>query len=470
MKRTRILSFIPVLMTAGMVLFSCGDEDPIDGDTGDQGEEPITPVEPGTKEALTPSQQKERMQQISKEFMNQVPAYDFEDIADLYMYVSDEYEDYEWDSVEEWAEDIYDATLKATGNQYKETEKEYGYTYNYFYTEYTNLILASNFTGHFTANRGEWVYSKANDLQFIFTDKLGKECVLKLTTSGNVKKVHAACIEDWKDYDWEDGVGNEYIDRTELTVGVPEHIVVTLTQGGNQVVKTSVDIDLASISGEEFDISKNALTTNCTTELNNGYTFEVKNVAYHGNVKAAAALTMKKQQTTLLSLALAADLKDIPSCNVSAFSHDFDIDDYETDKTTATNAFVKLDVMGKMQIQGSITDVHKYADYLEKADDNDDNEQQFKSDLNQANGLSDINLFYDNTATKQANVKWEAFVDEQWNGYTYWTAEPVLLFFDGSSYSTFSAFFDEDDFEEVIDLFEDLADRYANLVDEEIDW
>ena len=74
MKRTRILSFIPVLMTAGMVLFSCGDEDPIDGDTGDQGEEPITPVEPGTKEALTPSQQKERKQQISKEYMNQVPA------------------------------------------------------------------------------------------------------------------------------------------------------------------------------------------------------------------------------------------------------------------------------------------------------------------------------------------------------------------------------------------------------------
>ena len=470
MKRTRILSFIPVLMTAGMVLFSCGDEDPIGSDTEDQGEEPVTPVEPGTKEALTPSQQKERMQQISKEFMNQVPAYYFEDIADLYMYVSDEYEDYEWDSVEEWAEDIYDATLKATGNKYKETEQYYDYTYNYFYTEYTNLILASNFTGHFTANRGEWVYSKANDLQFIFTDKLGKECVLKLTTSGNVKKVHAACIDDWTDYDWEDYVSNDYIDRTELTVGVPEHIVVTLTQGGNQVVKTSVDIDLASISGEEFDISKNALTTKCTTELNNGYTFEVKNVAYHGNVKAAATLTMKKQQTTLLSLALAADLKDIPSCNVSAFSHDFDIDDYETDKTTATNAFVKLDVMGKMQIQGSITDVHKYADYLEKADDNDDNEQQFKSYLNQANGLSDINLFYDNTATKQANVKWEAFVDEQWNGYTYWTAEPVLYFFDGSSYSTFSAFFDEDDFEEVVDLFEDLADRYANLVDEEFDW
>ena len=236
------------------------------------------------------------------------------------------------------------------------------------------------------------------------------------------------------------------------------------------MVKTSVDIDLAAISGEEFDVSKNALTFNSTTELNNGYTFEVKNVAYNGNVKASATMNMKKQGTTLLSFAFAADLKDIPSCNVSAFSHDFDIDDYETDNTTAKDAFVKLDVLGKMQIQGSITDVHKYADYLEKADDNDDNEQNFKSYLNHANSLSDINLFYDNTATKQASVKWEAFVDEQWNGYTYWTAEPVLLFFDGSSYSTFSAFFDEDDFEEIIDLFEELADRYANLVDEEIDW
>ena len=67
-------------------------------------------------------------------------------------------------------------------------------------------------------------------------------------------------------------------------------------------------------------------------------------------------------------------------------------------------------------------------------------------------------------------MKWEAFVDEQWNGYTYWTAEPVLLFFDGSSYSTFSAFFNESDFKTVINTFKALADKYAGLVNEEIDW
>ena len=87
-----------MLMTAGMMLFSCGDEDPADDnnhDNGNKEEEPITPVDPNSKEALKPSQQKERMQKISKEFMDMVPAYDFEDIADLYMYVADEYEDYD---------------------------------------------------------------------------------------------------------------------------------------------------------------------------------------------------------------------------------------------------------------------------------------------------------------------------------------------------------------------------------------
>ena len=102
--------------------------------------------------------------------------------------------------------------------------------------------------------------------------------------------------------------------------------------------------------------------------------------------------------------------------------------------------------------------------------ESDDEEKPFKSYITQANSLIDLNLFYDGKAVKQANVKLEPFVSESWHSYIYWDAEPVLYFFDGSSYSTFEAFFNDKDFKSVIDTFKGLADKYAALINERIDW
>ena len=122
-----------------------------------------------------------------------------------------------------------------------------------------------------------------------------------------------------------------------------------------------------------------------------------------------------------------------------------------------------------MQMQGVITDVRKYAEYLEDAYDNDESESMFKSYINQANALSDISLFYDNSAVKQADIMLEPFAETDWS-YTYWEAEPVIKFYDGSSYSSFEAFFNDRDFKNVIDTFKSLANRYADMVNERIEW
>ena len=101
---------------------------------------------------------------------------------------------------------------------------------------------------------------------------------------------------------------------------------------------------------------------------------------------------------------------------------------------------------------------------MESANDNKDNEKNFKSYITQANSLLDLNLFYDGKAVKQASVKFEPFAGESWGSYQYWDAEPVLYFYDGSSYSTFEAFFNDKDFKSVIDTFKGLADKYAALI------
>ena len=466
------LSWAAVLLSGLLCLNSCGDDND-DGGSGD-GSSPDSVL------PLSPAEQKAYMETVAREFMDLTPASDFKDITTLGRYVTDSYFDgYDWSEAEKWGKDIIDGLKQYVGILPDEVTDIYnGSYYNYYYiskiTGYKAVVQASNFKGHFTATNGRWVLSKADDLQFIFNDKYGDKCVLKLETSGSVKKVYLLNTDEWINYDSET-VGNDYYsydyyDRTQWTIGVPEKVVLTLTQGGREVVKTTVNIDLGSISNEEFDLSKNSLNVSTLVEFKNGYTINVSQVSYTANSKVSVQSTMSKNGKDLVVMALASDLSGIPSCNVSAFTKsDFDIDDYDTDKTNGKNAFVKLDILGKIQIQGTISDIRKYADYLEQADENDEKESNFKSYLNQANALTNINMFYDGNSVKQASVTLEPFEKKEWD-YSYWTTEPVLVFYDGSSYSTFEAFFNDSDFKTTIEAFKTFANKYADLVGEHIYW
>lgn len=477
--KKQILKLMAIMLSTIVCvgIASCGGDD---NDEPGNPEEPITPVEPTKDEVMSPINQKEYLEKVALEFMDVMPSSDFRDIAELGMFINENYgDDYDWDNVEDWVQDVFDAAREALGTSTTESETEkwggYTYKYNYIYTNYKAVLLASNFTGHFTARNGRWIQEKASDLQFVFSDKRGQECVLKLETSGSVKKVYLLDDDDWKDYDYvsegNNYISNNYYDRTEYTIGVPEKIVVTLTQGGTQVVKTTIKIDLGSITNEEFDISKNSITTSVLIELNNGYKFDVSRVSYTANTNASVAFSMSKQGKTLVTIGASADVNNIPSVNVSELcSERFDEDNYDFEKVNGKNAFVKLDILGKVQIQGTLLDIRRFADYVEEADDNNTSESTYKSYINQANSLADINLFYDGKNVKQAAIKLEPFVDEKWNGRTYWEVEPVIYFYDGSSYSTFEAFFNERDFKKVIDAFKTLTNKYADLVDERIDW
>lgn len=477
MRKTKFsIICLSALLAGNMTFTSCGDDD--DKSTnGGNGEidKPIEPVKPDDKTVMTSQEQKQYLETVAKEFMNTIPSKDFKEMSDLGKYISDVYaQQYEWDAVETWGEDIMNELLQATDTKDTETD-DWGYTY--IYTNYKALIQASNFTGHFTARNGKWNLTQANDLQFIFADENGKECVLKLKTSGNVKKVHMFNIDDWTDYDsYYDEEANryystEYYDRTAYTLGVPENIEVTLSRGGSNMVKTAVKIDLNGISNEEFDLSKGNLSLSCTTEFDNGYKLDVSKVTYTGNKDVSVTTKLSKGDKSLVSIAVASDLSGIPSCNISAFTEsDEDYDEDEEDEedeykdANAKNAFVKIDIIGKLQMQGKITDVKKFSNYLDNADENDENEARFKSYINQANGMMDMGIFYDGKSVKQADVQFEPFMEGN-SYYSYWYCEPVLKFQDGSSYSTFEAFFNETDFKSVIDLFFDLTDQYADLLD-----
>ena len=455
------------MFSLSSALVSCGgDDDSVDSPIVNP--DPIVPEEPSKNEAMTPLEQKEYLDVIARGFMDKTPASDFNEISKLCNHISNTYTDnYDWDEVGDWGSEIFESLKESLGTTDKEQEKDSWGEYNYIYTNYKALVMASNFKGQFKAIGNKWELSKADDLQFIFSDQHGKECVLKLVTSGNVKKVFIGNIDEWVDYNYDYSndyyISNDYYDRTQLTVGVPENIVVTLTQGGSQVVKVTVKLNIGDLSNDKFDLSKNQLTASTLVELNNGYKFNVSQVAYNGNNKTSVSFDMSKNGESLASVAFSSDISGIPSCNIDAMVSG-NIDEEDFNNSNMKNVYVKLDIMGKLQIQGTLSDVRKFTDYINEADDNDDDEKTFKSYVNQANSLANFNLFYDGKSTKQATVTLEAFEEESWNGMKYWYMEPMLNFYDGSSYSTFEAFFNDKDFKSVIDAFEKLADNYASLI------
>ena len=467
MKKLVSLLLIGSVFSLSSALVSCGgDDDSVDSPIVNP--DPIKPEEPSKNEAMTPLEQKEYLDVIARGFMDKTPASDFNEISKLYNHISNTYTDnYEWDVVGDWGSEIFESLKESLGTTDKEQEKDSWGEYNYIYTNYKALVMASNFKGQFKAIGNKWELSKADDLQFIFSDQHGKECVLKLVTSGNVKKVFIGNIDEWVDYnsDYKNDyyISNDYYDRTQLTAGVPENIVVTLTQGGSQVVKVTVKLNIGDLSNDKFDLSKNQLTASTLVELNNGYKFNVSQVAYNGNNKTSVSFDMSKNGESLASVAFSSDISGIPSCNIDAMVSG-NIDEEDFNNSNMKNVYVKLDIMGKLQIQGTLSDVRKFTDYINEADDNDDDEKTFKSYVNQANSLANFNLFYDGKSTKQATVTLEAFEEESWNGMKYWYMEPMLNFYDGSSYSTFDAFFNDKDFKSVIDAFEKLADNYASLI------
>lgn len=467
MKKLVSLLLIGSVFSLSSVLVSCGgDDDSVDSPIVNP--DPIVPEEPSKNEAMTPLEQKEYLDVIARGFMDKTPASDFNEISKLCNHISNTYTDnYDWDEVGDWGSEIFESLKESLGTTDKEQEKYSWGEYNYIYTNYKALVMASNFKGQFKAIGNKWELSKADDLQFIFSDQYGKECVLKLVTSGNVKKVFIGNIDEWVDYnsDYKNDyyISNDYYDRTQLTAGVPENIVVTLTQGGSQVVKVTAKLNIGDLSNDKFDLSKNQLTASTLVELNNGYKFNVSQVAYNGNNKTSVSFDMSKNGESLASVAFSSDISGIPSCNIDAMVSG-NIDEEDFNNSNMKNVYVKLDIMGKLQIQGTLSDVRKFTDYINEADDNDDDEKTFKSYVNQANSLANFNLFYDGKSTKQATVTLEAFEEESWNGMKYWYMEPMLNFYDGSSYSTFDAFFNDKDFKSVIDAFEKLADNYASLI------
>lgn len=437
------------MLGAPTVLSSCGDDEP---DPIEKPNNPDTPNTPGDNNQgetkLDSESQKLKLQATAQSFMKEVPADEMRNLSQLADYVNDAYIDnskFSNDVVTDWFKKLIDSNLSPDG------KKDFN---NYWREEYYKRIIElSQFKGKFVAGKGGWTKSDADDLQFEFKDQNGITCVLTLKTSGKTAKVYVG--ETWGDCYSEkiEEVNGEYwkwVDVIEKNyVYVPEHITTTLLQGGNTLVSAEVNIDHSQFSGPEYDLSKDAVSTNATVKINN-YVWVVDRAAHNGKEGSAYVKgSMSKAGKTLVSFeASAADTKL----------------DEDGELLQGGAAKVSVNILDEVQIKGTCSNVKTFADYMEKADQFEENESQFKSYVNQANSLLNLGIYFNGGSMRQAKVQLECFEDGYAN-WKYWTYEPVLVFDDNSTYSTFTAFFNETSFREVINSFEDLVRSYEKLIE-----
>lgn len=379
---------------------------------------------------LSGASQKQKLEAIASDLIGKVRANDFKNITDLFDYVDRTSRDES--AVEDWFDASRDACLLSGS-----TASDARYLYR-----------ASNFYGQFEMTGGVWVKTgSAANLQFKFRDSNNRECVLLVTHSGKDTKVHHDTFdeEDWY-YSYPYG---SYYERTENTFLIPENITVTLTQGGSQLASVTVKttLDVSDASGE-VRLDRDRAEVTSTLRVND-YSFVVNNAAVNAGSSASLSAILQKGAETLIETRLQA-------------SGSTDADETVTVKKVTMDTKV---LGNRLRIAGTVTDLSRFSDYLDEADEYDYDGERFKRAIDSANTLMDINVYFDGSSTPSSFVKFYPLVETSYYYGEEWRYEPVFYFSDGAGYSTFGDYFDDEIFEDVIDRFERLMDDFADLAD-----
>ena len=473
-------------MAMGLLTFNaCGDDEPeknvenVDGSGTGTGTTDNDKVPGGndnsgngtgdiSNNALPASEQQAKLQSIGQEALSCVSAMDFQYWKDLADYLDRHYldnDDMDNDAIEEFFEDFVESSH--LGSNTKTEEGYWTWTYIYKYDDYRKLVKLSNLKARFVAGSRKWTKENADHLEFVVNDQNGKQVVMSLTTSGNTKTVHVIDEENWgkNDYDRDKKEETFYIDRDKYYVTIPEHITVSVKVGGSERMKTNVGIKLDGIQNEIADLSKTICDASATVTLDS-YVFKTTNTKYVPNNTLQTVFSMAKGGKSILTVEF--NVGDFKLSNISGDVADEDTWETIGEDIDITNgkASFRLNLLGKLQINGVVSNIQSFVEAMEDAKDCEKDEMKFKQCIERINNTATVGVYYDGKSDKQAEFLFKAFEQKNWNG-TYWDAEPVLAFADGSSYSLLeeNRFFDESSFKKLIDQFEDLCEDFEDLFD-----
>lgn len=446
MKRFR---FFAMAFVCAACVMSCSDKDDV-------------------QKSMKADDQKSFLEDVAIEFTQKVPASDFEGLKAFAQDIAFIFDEDTLSEVQDSLMIDYFRSMVSSEREYVDSTTTPG-SYIYGYEEFTEIVLAlANFTGHFVATDSGWVYSESDALQLDFEDANEKACVLKVSQEGNITRF---VFPKFEDEDWDDSDEEEifyYYESTDLTICVPEKVIVSLTQDGKDVVKATFTPKVTNLTEDGlFDVGKTTILMGADFELNNGYKVSFK-AEESPNKKLSVSYDLSNATGKLLSYSLSGDPSGIPSYVLDKMADLNELGDTleQSEDLNVKNIYISFSVLGKAQIIGRISD---YKELVAKTEimDEAEGEEEFKKAVADINKLIELGLYYNGSTDKQAYVEIEAqLMQENHGGKTYevWDIIPVMVFSDGARISC-EDFFDEDNFTKAVEAFDALEDQYDKMFD-----
>ena len=443
MKTLRFFGYALMAVCLSMATTACSSSD-----SNDDTEDPANPDLPEVTGTMTPSEQKTFLEQTARELIGKVQASDFQTLKDIIEYARNNYVEnkyYGTSIVEDWFETCLDACELSSMNQ-----------------TVRRLYRASNFTGSFEAGSKGWEQTSkgGNTLQFTFKDGNGKTCVLKAVASDRYFEAGSPLFNETEDDDYNGNTNSYQPTRYENEVGVPEKVTVTFTQGDNTLVSAEVNTSLEVSSGT-IDLENDNYNVTVNATISN-YQIVVDKANFKGSQSLGVSTRISKNGETLLSMSAQANGKVRLEYDQNRYG-DTEVDDITLVEYGA--ASVSMDVLGKVQVKGTVSNVKQLADILDAADTNRYDEVLFNNNLTEANNLIEARVFYNGGSTAESGVKLISSAKMGYNGTKY-EPTPAIFFSDGTSYS-FESFFDETTIKAVTKNFERLMEDFEDLVDDD---
>lgn len=440
MKKIYLFLMASFIATSAMLFSSCDD---FTGDGSQDGSESLDgSLDSGKPVPTTPEEQKRRLEEVAISFSNEMAASNIQETADLAKYIKDTYVLGEFDNSKlyEWADSCLDAIASTFIG---ESEDTYGVPTKH----YESLYKASNFKGRFEAKDNAWEYAEADDLSFTVKDGNGVSCILRLTTEGKTKTVHA-----FNDYNWdsiydENGLWiGETKEEYEINIEIPEKIVLTLQQGTTVLVKFTLNTDLSSIKGDNFDVSKDQV--NITSEFQfEDYSIKLEKLKYAPGAASTVKASFKKGSKTLIEGLLTAKV------NAS-----------DEEIISSTDNMLDIIIMNEIRVKGNIAvDAVELQSKMDSAWYFDDNEEELKRLIDEVNPHLNIGLYYGDTDEPSAEFKYKATYRDYDYGYGEWYPAEAIVFDDGTSY-IIEEFFNEEDFKQLLNTIDTMIKEYCELV------
>lgn len=430
----------------------------------------------GEMEHLSPDAQKDLLVEVGEELLNTFNPEDQRAAVELADELYHKYKEYDWDQIsvdfEEEFEEIYSREFESFFSLPRRLASAITDKQSLSLEDMEILLTLSKF-GYiieFDDKTKSVKMTETDDASITvkFSDTNGTKCEAKVWGEGKeiegsytYEDGHWEYPEVWDEYwgewvtDWENG---EYISEGKRTirVKVPTAIKMHLKHGNEALVSFTFNWD--SNLKDYLNTSMNLQVINLKfaeeTKVSTKNASAVFSFSYGDKPLVAAAANLPKYE--LISWEGGKDITDEEG---EKWLEEYD-DKYASLLGKIGAGEAKVDVLGKIQIKGGVTDGAALVDaYYNWGDTHySDDLKEYEAFCDFMNKYIYLSVYYNNTTTEQAKLLMDTYED-----YGYYGVEPVLYFPQDETRIAIATYFNSSKFLGLLDIIEDLANSYIAL-------